>query len=120
MICRVCLSHVKKSAVICTECSIIAHYRCAIDAPPTCDLRAQLLLFAARGEKPDQQIVGLTPDLMFDERSGPAVLCPQLENIFRDSSLYKKLLQCREMQAQKLLDLFQMVGALLPLSDGFH
>ncbi|KIJ20894.1 hypothetical protein PAXINDRAFT_165722 [Paxillus involutus ATCC 200175] len=51
MICRVCLSNVKKSAVICDQCSLIAHSRCARDAPPTCDLRSQLLSYAQYAER---------------------------------------------------------------------
>jgi hypothetical protein len=51
MLCRVCLLNVKKSAVLCAQCSLIAHSKCAINAPPTCDLRAQLLLYAKYAEK---------------------------------------------------------------------
>ncbi|KAF5387299.1 hypothetical protein D9757_005754 [Collybiopsis confluens] len=51
MICRVCLLHVKKSAVLCAQCSLICHSKCAVNAPPTCDLRAQLLLYAQYAEK---------------------------------------------------------------------
>ena len=51
MICRVCLENVKKSAVLCETCSLIAHSKCAVNAPPTCDLRAQLLLYAQYAEK---------------------------------------------------------------------
>jgi hypothetical protein len=36
--------------VICESCSLIAHSRCAANAPPTCDLRAQLLLYAQYAE----------------------------------------------------------------------
>ena len=46
MICRVCLLNVKKSAAICSQCSLISHLKCAPNAPPTCDLRAQLLHYA--------------------------------------------------------------------------
>lgn len=51
MVCRVCRLHVKKSAVLCAQCSLIAHSKCAVNAPPTCDLRAQLLLYAQYAEK---------------------------------------------------------------------
>ncbi|KAF9266954.1 hypothetical protein L218DRAFT_996486 [Marasmius fiardii PR-910] len=51
MICRVCLINVKKSAVLCAQCSLICHSKCAPNAPPTCDLRAQLLLYAQYAEK---------------------------------------------------------------------
>ncbi|KAJ7281494.1 Pkinase-domain-containing protein [Mycena rebaudengoi] len=42
--------NVKKSAVLCEQCSLIAHSKCANNAPPTCDLRAQLLLYAQYAE----------------------------------------------------------------------
>lgn len=51
MICRVCLLNVKKNAVLCEQCSLISHSKCAVNAPPTCDLRAQLLLYAQYAEK---------------------------------------------------------------------
>ncbi|KAJ8462505.1 hypothetical protein ONZ45_g17910 [Pleurotus djamor] len=51
MLCRVCHENVKKSAVLCAQCSLIAHSKCAPNAPPTCDLRAQLLLYAHYAEK---------------------------------------------------------------------
>ncbi|KAF9563140.1 hypothetical protein CPC08DRAFT_761081 [Agrocybe pediades] len=51
MVCRVCLSSVKKTAVLCSQCSLISHSKCAVNAPPTCDLRAQLLLYAQYAEK---------------------------------------------------------------------
>ncbi|TFK83688.1 Pkinase-domain-containing protein [Polyporus arcularius HHB13444] len=50
VICRVCLQSVKKSAVLCEQCSLIAHARCSANAPPTCDLRTQLLLYAQYAE----------------------------------------------------------------------
>jgi hypothetical protein len=46
MTCRVCMQSVKKSAVICGECSLIAHQKCAPNAPLSCDLRAQFLMYA--------------------------------------------------------------------------
>lgn len=46
VICRVCHQHIKRSGVLCEECGLIAHPRCAADAPPSCDIRAQLLLYA--------------------------------------------------------------------------
>lgn len=36
--------------MLCEQCSLIAHSRCADSAPPTCDLRAQLLLYAQYAE----------------------------------------------------------------------
>ncbi|KAL6298975.1 hypothetical protein BKA93DRAFT_743141 [Sparassis latifolia] len=50
VICRVCQQSVKKSAVLCEQCSLIAHVKCAGSAPPTCDLRTQLLLYAQYAE----------------------------------------------------------------------
>ncbi|EKM50459.1 uncharacterized protein PHACADRAFT_263766 [Phanerochaete carnosa HHB-10118-sp] len=50
VICRVCHSSVKKNAVLCESCSLICHTRCSHNAPPTCDLRAQLLLYAQYAE----------------------------------------------------------------------
>lgn len=51
MTCKVCLDNVKKNAVICASCSLISHAKCADNAPPTCDLRSQLLLYAEYAEK---------------------------------------------------------------------
>ncbi|KAH9967589.1 hypothetical protein BC827DRAFT_605166 [Russula dissimulans] len=54
--CRVCLDPVKKGAVLCSHCSLIAHAKCAGRAPPTCDLRSKLLMqaqFAGRGSPTD-------------------------------------------------------------------
>ncbi|KAF8141536.1 hypothetical protein EV363DRAFT_22474 [Boletus edulis] len=51
MICSVCIGTVKKNAVICDRCSLIAHSKCGPDAAPTCDLRSQLLLYAQFAEK---------------------------------------------------------------------
>ncbi|KAG8836037.1 hypothetical protein FRC17_010501 [Serendipita sp. 399] len=45
VLCRVCHQSVKRSAVLCDECGLIAHSRCAADAPPSCDIRTQLLLY---------------------------------------------------------------------------
>lgn len=62
VICRVCLQSVKKSAVLCEQCSLIAHVKCATSAPPTCDLRAQLLLYAQYAENGNASIpYGDTP-----------------------------------------------------------
>ncbi|EIN05999.1 hypothetical protein PUNSTDRAFT_136796 [Punctularia strigosozonata HHB-11173 SS5] len=53
MKCRVCLEAVKRSAVLCEQCSLIAHAKCAPHAPPTCDLRSQLLMYAQYAENGD-------------------------------------------------------------------
>ncbi|KAI0705188.1 hypothetical protein BC835DRAFT_1410063 [Cytidiella melzeri] len=50
VVCRVCHLEVKRSAVLCSHCSLIAHSKCAINSPPTCDLRSQLLLYAQYAE----------------------------------------------------------------------
>ncbi|KAG8899618.1 hypothetical protein FRC01_010436, partial [Tulasnella sp. 417] len=44
--CKVCQQSVKKSAVLCEECSLICHATCAKDASSHCDVRAQLLLYS--------------------------------------------------------------------------
>jgi len=72
MICRVCQLNIKKSAVICAQCSLISHAKCAISAPPTCDLRAQLLLYAQYAEKGNQAY------------SSPAELLQDLQNTTSD------------------------------------
>lgn len=51
MVCRVCLEDVKKTAVLCAKCSLISHSKCAPNAPQTCDLRSQLLLYAHYAEQ---------------------------------------------------------------------
>ncbi|KXN87406.1 Cytokinesis protein sepH [Leucoagaricus sp. SymC.cos] len=51
VVCRVCLENVKKAAVLCAKCSLISHSKCAPNAPPTCDLRSQLLLYAQYAEQ---------------------------------------------------------------------
>lgn len=51
MICRVCMGSIKRSAVICDKCNLITHSKCAPEAPPTCDLRSQLLLYAQYAEQ---------------------------------------------------------------------
>ncbi|KAF8555957.1 hypothetical protein OG21DRAFT_766594 [Imleria badia] len=56
IICRVCLGSVKKNAVICDRCSLIAHAKCAPDAAPTCELRSQLLLYAQFAEKGNSNV----------------------------------------------------------------
>ncbi|KAF7982548.1 hypothetical protein HWV62_27520 [Athelia sp. TMB] len=43
---KLCLLVIKKSAVLCESCSLIAHSKCAASAPMTCDLRSQLLEYA--------------------------------------------------------------------------
>ncbi|KAF5316572.1 hypothetical protein D9619_006466 [Psilocybe cf. subviscida] len=51
VICRVCQTSVKNRAVLCSECSLISHSKCTVNAPPTCNLREQLLLYAQYAEK---------------------------------------------------------------------
>ncbi|KAH9984899.1 hypothetical protein BJV77DRAFT_965843 [Russula vinacea] len=62
--CRVCMDPVKKGAVLCSHCSLIAHSKCAGRAPPTCDLRSKLLMhahFAERGSSPADLFTRLPP-----------------------------------------------------------
>lgn len=47
------MESVKKHAVVCEECSLIAHSKCKGNAPPTCGLRAQLLQYANYSSQPD-------------------------------------------------------------------
>ena len=61
VICRVCNLPVKRSAVLCDQCSLIAHSKCAHNAPPTCNLRAQLLLYAQYAEKSSSPLELLAP-----------------------------------------------------------
>ena len=73
MVCRVCLLNVKKSAVLCAQCSLIAHAKCAVNAMPTCDLRAQLLLYAKYAEHGNPASVYSNPaDGMRDLPRSPA------------------------------------------------
>jgi len=51
VVCRVCSENIKKSAVLCQQCNLIAHPKCAANAPPTCGMRAHLLLLAHLAEK---------------------------------------------------------------------
>ncbi|KAF7308545.1 Cell division control protein [Mycena chlorophos] len=76
MVCRVCLLNVKKSAVLCEQCSLIAHSKCASNAPPTCDLRAQLLLYAQYAEKDNPRSVYSNP---LDVVSEPHPMSPASE-----------------------------------------
>ena len=59
--CRVCLQHVKKNAVLCSQCNLISHRKCTINAPPTCNLRARLLLYAQYAEKSNPPSVYSNP-----------------------------------------------------------
>jgi len=68
MICRVCLLSVKKSAVLCAQCSLISHAKCALNAPPTCDLRAQLLMYAQFAEKGNTSGNGYPLDGMSEQQ----------------------------------------------------
>ena len=61
VICRVCLLNVKKSAVLCSQCNLISHTKCTINAPPTCNLRSQLLLYAQYAEKGKSASVHSSP-----------------------------------------------------------
>jgi hypothetical protein len=56
MTCRVCMQSVKKSAVICAECSLIAHWKCAKHAPLTCGAHAMLHVLPTQGDVSSRQI----------------------------------------------------------------
>ena len=71
VICRVCNLPVKRSAVLCDQCSLIAHSKCAHNAPPTCNLRAQLLLYAQYAEKGSSPL----------ELLGPMTVSPSTEGV---------------------------------------
>ncbi|KAJ7858456.1 kinase-like domain-containing protein [Mycena leptocephala] len=71
MVCRVCLLNVKKSAVLCEQCSLIAHSRCVVNAPPTCDLHAQLLLYAQYAERGNPGSAFSNPPDVFSEPHSP-------------------------------------------------
>jgi hypothetical protein len=71
VICRVCNLPVKRSAVLCDQCSLIAHSKCAHNAPPTCNLRAQLLLYAQYAEKSSTPL----------ELLGPMTLSPSSDGV---------------------------------------
>lgn len=72
VLCRVCLQSVKRSAVLCEECGLIAHARCAADAPASCDVRAQLLLYSQYSQASLAQEVS-TPT---QESASPAASAP--------------------------------------------
>ncbi|KAG5654371.1 hypothetical protein H0H81_003829 [Sphagnurus paluster] len=78
MICRVCTTNVKKSAVLCAHCSLIAHSKCAVDAPPTCDLRAQLLLYAKYAEQGNPASVYSNPAEGLRDSASPASDVPYI------------------------------------------
>src|ERR1700761_6989873 len=78
VICRVCQNPVKHRAVLCQECSLIAHSRCAADAPATCDIRAQLLLYAQYTQHP------------IDGASHPPLTIPVVENTPTTPSVHQE------------------------------
>lgn len=84
VICRVCNLPVKRSAVLCDQCSLIAHSKCAHNAPPTCNLRAQLLLYAQYAEKSSAPLELLGP--MTLSQSSEAVSTPRTSFDFGQSS----------------------------------
>jgi hypothetical protein len=83
MICKVCLVNVKKSAVLCDHCNLIAHSKCAKDAPPTCDLRAQLLQFARYAEQGNPASVYSNPAHNANEaRHAPPPAVPMSDVVY--------------------------------------
>lgn len=53
------MGSVKRSAVICDKCNLITHSKCAPEAPPTCELRSQLLKYAEQGSSAGISFDGL-------------------------------------------------------------
>lgn len=53
--CKICKEPVKKHAVLCEDCGLICHASCARRASSPCNLRAQLLLFAANAQNNGQR-----------------------------------------------------------------
>ncbi|KAI9449930.1 kinase-like domain-containing protein [Lactarius psammicola] len=49
--CRVCMEPAKKSVVLCSHCSLIAHSKCSGRTALTCDLRSKLLMHAHFAER---------------------------------------------------------------------
>jgi hypothetical protein len=47
--------------VLCSECSLIAHFKCASHAPPTCNLQAQLPISAEQAEKSNSSNMYVDP-----------------------------------------------------------
>jgi len=100
VICRVCLLNVKKSAVLCSQCNLISHTKCVVNAPPTCNLRAQLLLYAQYAEKGNPASLYSNPadqlpqnvtmsDVPFVEHSVTSMESPLLQTpVNPDSSEY--------------------------------
>lgn len=45
VMCKICREPVKKHAVLCEECGLMCHARCAVQAAPLCNVRAQLFMY---------------------------------------------------------------------------
>jgi len=60
--------------VLCDRCSLVAHSKCAYNAPPKCDLRSQLLSYTRSAEK-GLSLLGLPRPTTIDPSTG-AVLTP--------------------------------------------
>ena len=56
--------------MLCDQCSLIAHSKCAHNAPPTCNLRAQLLLYAQYAEKGSSPLELLGPMSLSNSTEG--------------------------------------------------
>ncbi len=91
VLCRVCMESVKKHAVVCEECSLIAHSKCKGNAPPTCGLRAQLLQYANYSSQPDSPnaldiLQQFTPSSSpaFDTSGGDQDSTPHPSDILQD------------------------------------
>jgi len=60
--------------VLCDQCSLIAHSKCAHNAPPTCNLRAQLLLYARYAENGSSPLELLGPMTLSPSTDGVSML----------------------------------------------
>ena len=100
VLCRVCLQAVKRSAVVCEECALIAHSRCAPNAPPTCGLRTQLLQYANYSPQPDSPSA---LDILqhFTPSSSPVP----------DSALSSEPIPAREPEVSRAPTSFKVFGA---------
>ncbi|KAJ3561138.1 hypothetical protein NP233_g10378 [Leucocoprinus birnbaumii] len=85
VVCRVCLENVKKAAVLCAKCSLISHSKCAPNAPPTCDLRSQLLLYAHYAEQGNPHSLYANPLLEHPEIARAPVAMSDVPYIAHDT-----------------------------------
>ncbi|KAN0060057.1 Protein kinase of the Mitotic Exit Network [Thecaphora frezii] len=70
--CKICSEPVKKHAVLCEECGLVCHARCAGHAPSSCNLRAQLLMFHARASMDQPRVASPAPSVATGTQAQPA------------------------------------------------